>query len=182
MPDDAEVFLIHAGKKSRDIFERDDRDVETIAEPDEPCRLHRSVNIQDAGEESARGAFETSLERLGLDYLDLYLIHQPFGDVYGSWRAMQSLNREGRARAVGVSNFHMDRLVDLIDHNEIAPAVNQSECHPYFQRVAIAKDDPLAALAVPHLEARNFALQFGAFQDPAKGAELVRQLRELGAW
>ena len=90
--------------------------------------------IQDQGEEKARQAFETSLGRLGLDYVDLYLIHQPFGDYYGSWRAMEELNRQGLARAIGVSNFYPDRLVDLIDHNETAPMVDQIECHPFFQR------------------------------------------------
>src|SRR5438105_8711119 len=79
--------------------------------------------IQDAGYESAKKAFEKSLQRLQLDYLDLYLIHQPFGDVYGSWRAMEELYREGRARAIGVSNFHPDRVMDLIIHNQIAAAV-----------------------------------------------------------
>ena len=92
--------------------------------------------IQDAGQESARRAFESSLEKLGLDHVDLYLIHQPFGDYYGSWRAMEQLNREGLARAIGVSNFYPDRLIDLIEHNEITPAVNQIECHPFFQRAA----------------------------------------------
>ncbi|MEU7426412.1 aldo/keto reductase [Streptomyces sp. NPDC040750] len=90
--------------------------------------------ISDAGEDRARRAFDTSLRKLGLDHLDLYLIHQPYGDVYGSWRAMESLHREGLVRAIGVSNFHPDRLVDLIDHNEITPAVNQIETHPFFQR------------------------------------------------
>lgn len=85
-------------------------------------------------EDNTRRAFETSLQRLGLDYLDLYLIHQPFGDYYSSWRAMEGLWREGRTRAIGVSNFYPDRLVDLIDHNEVTPAVNQVETHPYFQR------------------------------------------------
>jgi 2,5-diketo-D-gluconate reductase A len=92
--------------------------------------------IQDAGEDNAKRAFETSLQRLGLDHLDLYLIHQPFGDYYSSWRAMQDLHRQGVIKAIGVSNFHPDRLVDLIDHNEITPAVNQIETHPYFQRTA----------------------------------------------
>jgi 2,5-diketo-D-gluconate reductase A len=92
--------------------------------------------IQDQGEKTARRAFETSLGRLGLDYVDLYLIHQPFGDYYGSWRAMEELNRQGLARAIGVSNFYPDRLVDLIDHNETAPMVDQIECHPFFQRAA----------------------------------------------
>ena len=87
------------------------------------------------GEEQAKRSFEKSLGRLGLDYLDLYLIHQPFGDYYGSWRAMSELNRQGLVRAVGVSNFFPDRLVDLIDHNEITPAIDQIECHPFFQRV-----------------------------------------------
>lgn len=86
-------------------------------------------------EEDTRRSFDNSLARLGLDYLDLYLIHQPLGDYYSEWRAMQKLNKEGRVRAIGVSNFHPDRLVDLIDHNEIAPAVNQIETHPFFQRV-----------------------------------------------
>jgi 2,5-diketo-D-gluconate reductase A len=92
--------------------------------------------IQDAGEQQATPAFERSLQRLGLDYLDLYLIHQPFGDYYGSWRAMEQLNRAGLAKAIGVSNFYPDRLVDLIDHNDIVPAVNQIETHPFFQRTA----------------------------------------------
>jgi 2,5-diketo-D-gluconate reductase A len=93
--------------------------------------------IQDhPGEENARRAFEASLARLGLDYVDLYLIHQPLGDYYSFWGAMQELNREGLAKAIGVSNFYPDRLVDLIDHNEITPAVNQIETHPFFQRTA----------------------------------------------
>jgi 2,5-diketo-D-gluconate reductase A len=92
--------------------------------------------VQDAGEANAEPAFYRSLERLGLDSLDLYLIHQPFGDYYGSWRAMEKLNRQGLARAIGVSNFYPDRLVDLIDHNRVVPAVNQVETHPFFQRGA----------------------------------------------
>lgn len=91
--------------------------------------------IQDAGEERARAAFERSLQRLQLDYLDLYLIHQPFGDVYGSWRAMEALYREGRIRAIGVSNFHSDRVMDLIVHNSVVPAVNQIETHPFNQQI-----------------------------------------------
>ncbi|MBI0296792.1 aldo/keto reductase [Streptomyces sp. PRKS01-29] len=90
--------------------------------------------VQDYGEDSAKRAFDRSLDRLTLDYLDLYLIHQPFGDYYGSWRAMEDLNRDGRTRAIGVSNFYPDRLADLITHNEVVPAVNQIETHVFFQR------------------------------------------------
>jgi len=90
--------------------------------------------IQDAGEGRTRQAFERSLERLQLDYLDLYLIHQPFGDVYGAWRDMETLYRDGRIRAIGVSNFQPDRVMDLIVHNEVVPAVNQIETHPFNQQ------------------------------------------------
>ena len=90
--------------------------------------------VQDAGEAQARRAFERSLDRLGLEYLDLYLIHQPFGDYYGAWRAMAQLQADGLVRAIGVSNFYPDRLVDLIDHTNTVPAVNQVETHPFFQR------------------------------------------------
>lgn len=86
-------------------------------------------------EEATARAFDASLSLLGLDYLDLYLIHQPLGDYYGEWRAMEGIYREGGARAIGVSNFHADRLVDLIDHNDVVPAVNQVETHPFHQRV-----------------------------------------------
>ena len=95
--------------------------------------------IQDAGYESTKKAFEKSLKRLQLDYLDLYLIHQPYGDVYGSWRAMEELYREGRIRAIGVSNFQSDRIMDLIVHNEVVPAVNQIETHPFNQQIETQK-------------------------------------------
>ena len=95
--------------------------------------------IQSNGYEDTKKAFETSLKKLQLDYLDLYLIHQPFGDVYGEWRAMEELYKEGKVRAIGVSNFHPDRLIDLIIHNEIAPAVNQIEIHPFHQQIEAQK-------------------------------------------
>ena len=91
--------------------------------------------VQDTGYERTKKAFEKSLQKLQLDYLDLYLIHQPYGDVYGSWRAMEELNREGRIRAIGVSNFQPDRVMDLIIHNEVVPAVNQIETHPFNQQI-----------------------------------------------
>jgi 2,5-diketo-D-gluconate reductase A len=91
--------------------------------------------IQDAGYQSAKVAFEKSLKRLQLDYLDLYLIHQPFGDVYGSWRAMEELYREGRIRAIGVAHFEPDRIMDLIMYNKVIPAVDQIETHPFCQQI-----------------------------------------------
>jgi 2,5-diketo-D-gluconate reductase A len=95
--------------------------------------------VQDAGYESTKKAFANSLKRLQLDYLDLYLIHQPFGDVYGSWRAMEELYREGKIRAIGVSNFYPDRLTDFIINNEVTPAVNQVETHVFNQQIENAK-------------------------------------------
>lgn len=106
--------------------------------PREELFITTKLWVQDAGYESTKRAFAKSLERLQLDYLDLYLIHQPFGDVYGSWRAMEELYRKGAVRAIGVSNFQPDRLVDLILHNEVVPAVNQVETHPFCQQTEAA--------------------------------------------
>ncbi|EWT01987.1 2,5-diketo-D-gluconic acid reductase [Intrasporangium oryzae NRRL B-24470] len=122
--------------------------------------------IQDAGQEPAKAAFQRSLDRLGLDHLDLYLIHQPFGDYYGAWRAMEELYAAGLVRAIGVSNFYPDRLVDLIAHSEVTPAVNQVETHVFFQRVA--DQELMRAHGVqieawgPFAEGRN-----GLFTNPA---------------
>lgn len=90
--------------------------------------------IEDATYEGAKAAFERSLNKLQLDYLDLWLIHQPYGDVYGAWRAMEELYKAGRVRAIGVSNFYPDRLLDFVLHNEIVPAINQIEIHPFHHQ------------------------------------------------
>lgn len=103
--------------------------------PREELFVTTKLWVQDTGYERTKKAFEKSLKRLQLDYLDLYLIHQPFGDIYGSWRAMEELYAQGKIRAIGVSNFEPDRLVDLILHNEITPTVNQVETHPFFQQI-----------------------------------------------
>jgi len=95
--------------------------------------------IADTGFEKTKRAFDRSLKRLQVDYLDLYLIHQPYGDVFGSWRAMEELYREGRIKAIGVSNFHPDRVMDFIVHNEVVPAVDQIETHPFHQQVETQK-------------------------------------------
>ncbi|MEZ0538725.1 aldo/keto reductase [Fibrella arboris] len=103
--------------------------------PREDLFITTKLWIQSQGYEGTKKAFGASLKKLQLDYLDLYLIHQPMGDVYGEWRAMEELYQEGRVRAIGVSNFQPDRLIDLIIHNEIVPAVNQVETHPFHQQV-----------------------------------------------
>ncbi|MBA9029013.1 MULTISPECIES: aldo/keto reductase [Bacillaceae] len=107
--------------------------------PREELFITTKLWVQDAGYESTKKAFAKSLERLQLDYLDLYLIHQPFGDVYGSWCAMEELYREGKIKAIGVSNFHPDRLIDLNIHNEVVPAVNQVETHVFNQQIESAQ-------------------------------------------
>ena len=95
--------------------------------------------VKDTGYEKTKLAFEKSLNKLQLDYLDLYLIHQPYGDVHGSWRAMAELYKKGKVRAIGVSNFHPDRVMDLITFNEIVPMVNQVETHPFNQQIETQK-------------------------------------------
>ncbi len=95
--------------------------------------------IQRNGYEGPIKAFENSLKRLQLDYIDLYLIHQPFGDVYGEWRAMEELHQQGKVRAIGVSNFPPDRIIDLMIHNKITPAVNQIEVNPFHQQIDTQK-------------------------------------------
>jgi 2,5-diketo-D-gluconate reductase A len=92
--------------------------------------------VQDSGYEQTKAAFHKSLNKLELDYLDLYLIHQPYGDIFGSWRAMQELHAEGKIRAIGVANFQPDRIIDLILNSGFAPAINQIETHPFQQQIS----------------------------------------------
>jgi len=111
------------------------RGIHKGAVPREGLFVTTKLWVQDAGYDRAKQAFDRSLQRLGLDYLDLYLIHQPFGDVFGAWRAMEELYRDGRVRAIGLSNFPPDRLMDLVVHNAVVPAVNQIETHPFNQQI-----------------------------------------------
>jgi len=119
--------------------------------------------IQSNGYEGTLNAFERSLKRLQLDYIDLYLIHQPFGDVYGEWRAMEELYQQGKVRAIGVSNFQPDRIMDLMVHNEITPAVNQIEVNPFQQQIDTQKflqDNSVQVEAwAPFAEGRNNIFQ-----------------------
>ena len=114
------------------------RGIKRSGVPREELFITTKLWVQDTGYEATKNAFENSLKRLQLDYLDLYLIHQPYGDVHGSWRAMEELYHEGKVRAIGVSNFQEDRLIDIIVHNEVTPAVNQVETHPFHQQIESA--------------------------------------------
>ncbi len=107
--------------------------------------------LQDTNYEGAKAQFERSLNRLQLDYVDLYLIHQPYGDVHGAWRAMEELQQAGKIRAIGVSNFHPDRLADLMAFNTLTPAVNQIEVNPFNQQLQ----------AVPWMQSRAFSQKPG---------------------
>jgi len=119
--------------------------------------------IQRNGYEGTVIAFDNSVKRLQLDYIDLYLIHQPFGDVYGEWRAMEELYEQGKVRAIGVSNFHPDRIMDLMVHNKITPAVNQIEVNPFQQQIDTQRfllDNSVQVEAwAPFAEGRNNIFQ-----------------------
>lgn len=110
------------------------RALQTCGIPREELFITTKAYIQEMGYDNTMKAFEESMKKLGLDYLDLYLIHMPFGDYYGSWRAMEELYRAGRIRAIGVCNFLPDRLLDFCYNVEIKPQVNQIERHPHYQR------------------------------------------------
>lgn len=128
--------------------------------------------VEDASYDGARAAVERSLNKLRLDVIDLYLIHQPYGDVYGAWRAMEELHRAGRIRAIGISNFYPDRVVDFVLHNEIVPAVNQIEIHPFHQQddaLAILREHGIQAEAWgPFAEGRNGLFENAVLQSIAR--------------
>ncbi|WP_164111871.1 MULTISPECIES: aldo/keto reductase [Sphingobacterium] len=113
--------------------------IKRSAVPREELFITTKLWIEDTGYEKTKEAIERSLNKLQLDYLDLYLIHQPYGDIHGSWRAMEELYKAGKIRAIGISNFHPDRVVDLMAFNEIVPAVNQIETHPFYQQIETQK-------------------------------------------
>jgi len=142
-PDDTERAVseaLAAGYRSIDTAEayRNEaavgRAIAASGIPRDELFVTTKVWISHAGEAKTAEAYDRSLERLGLDHVDLYLVHQPFGDYYGAWRAMEKLLADGRVGAIGVSNFYPDRLVDLHQHADVTPMLNQIETHPYFQR------------------------------------------------
>lgn len=135
--------------------------------------------VQDVGYERTKLAIDKSLQRLKLDYLDLYLIHQPYGDVHGAWRAMEEAYKAGKLRAIGVSNFHTDRLMDLSVFNEVTPAVNQIEVNPFHQQidaVAFMREHGVQAQAwAPFAEGRN-----NLFQDPVLAQIAEKHGKSIG--
>lgn len=135
--------------------------------------------LQDTHYEGAKAQFERSLNRLQLDYVDLYLIHQPYGDVHGAWRAMEELHQAGKIRAIGVSNFHPDRLADLMAFNKVVPAVNQIEVNPFNQQLQAAPWMQSRGIQpeawAPFAEGRN-----GLFQHPVLTAIATRHGKQVG--
>lgn len=113
--------------------------IKKSAVPRDELFITTKLWIQDTGYEKTKVAFQKSLDRLQLDHLDLYLIHQPYGDIYGSWCAMQDLYNEGKIKAIGVSNFHPDRIMDIIVNSGFTPAINQIETHPFHQQIETQK-------------------------------------------
>lgn len=113
--------------------------IQKSAIPRDQLFITTKLWVEDASYDGAKRAIEKSLKKLRLDYLDLYLIHQPYGDVYGAWRAMEEMTDAGTLRAIGVSNFYPDRIVDFVLHNRVVPAVNQIETHPFNQQIEAQK-------------------------------------------
>lgn len=127
--------------------------------PREELFITTKVWISNAGYEKAKASLEESLRKMGLDYIDLVLIHQPFSDYYGTYRAMTEMYKEGKIRAIGVSNFYPDRLVDMALYNEVIPAVNQIEVNPFMQQIDAQKVNQKYGVQVeawaPFAEGRN---------------------------
>lgn len=138
--EEAVVQTIHAGYRLIDTAaaygneEAVGKAIRRCGVPREELFITTKLWITDTSYEGAKRGFERSMEHLGLDYLDLYLIHQPYNDYYGAWRALEELYAAGKLRAIGVDNFTPDKLADFVFWNKVKPAVNLVECNPFFQR------------------------------------------------
>ncbi len=139
--------------------------------PREELFITSKLWVQDAGYEKTKQAIHTSLKKLNLDYLDLYLIHRPFGDYYGAWRALEEANAKGKIRAIGLSNFDSARIIDLIMNNKVLPAVVQVECHPFYQQ-----EELLTFLKEHHIQMEAW----GSFAEGKKNIFENPILKEIG--
>lgn len=155
------------------------RGLRAVDVPREDLFVTTKLWVQDAGYERTHAAIDRSLRKLQLDYLDLYLIHQPFGDVHGAWRAMEEAYRDGRLRAIGLSNFQPDRLMDIISFNQVPPAVNQVEVNPFQQQTeaaAFMREQKVQVEAwAPFAEGRN-----NLFSHPVLTQIAARRGRSVG--
>lgn len=148
--------------------------------PREEFFITTKLWVQDYEYDDALRAFDRSMKKLGLDYLDLYLMHKPYGNYYAAWRAMERLYNEGRIRAIGVTSFSSERLQDLFLHNEIKPAVNQLETHPFFQQQAA--NTFLRQEGIQHEAWAPFAEgQNGIFSHPLLKEIAARYGKSIGA-
>lgn len=139
--------------------------------PREELFITSKLWVQDAGYEKTKQAIDTSLKKLGLDYIDLYLIHRPFGDYYGAWRALEEAYAQGKIRAIGLSNFDSARIIDLIMNNKVLPAVVQVECHPFYQQ-----EELLTFLKEHHIQMEAW----GSFAESKKNIFENPILKEIG--
>lgn len=139
--------------------------------PREELFITSKLWVQDAGYEKTKQAIDTSLNKLGLDYIDLYLIHRPFGDYYGAWRALEEVYAQGKIRAIGLSNFDSARIIDLIMNNKVLPAVVQVECHPFYQQ-----EELLTFLKKHHIQMEAW----GSFAEGKKNIFENPILKEIG--
>lgn len=139
--------------------------------PREELFITSKLWVQDAGYEKTKQAIDTSLNKFGLDYIDLYLIHRPFGDYYGAWRALEEVYAQGKIRAIGLSNFDSARIIDLIMNNKVLPAVVQVECHPFYQQ-----EELLTFLKEHHIQMEAW----GSFAEGKKNIFENPILKEIG--
>lgn len=165
----AVIDAIHAGYRHIDTAqsymneEAVGRGIAKSDVPREEIFLTTKIWVENASYEGVRSSFQRSLDRLGLDYVDMLLLHQPYNDVYGAWKAMEELQGAGKARAIGISNFAVDRAVDLAEFNQVTPQVNQIEINPFNQQTknieALKEEGIVPEAWAPFAEGKNNIFQ-----------------------